>query len=163
MEVLTQVCRILRDDRGLEKVALGGGVFQNRTLLTEMEARLRAEGFQVFSKSLVPSNDGGISLGQAVAAHYMRKAAVIMCADTFVCVPIRLGSIFSCLGCPPEVCRCPTVPVQPAVAYYFDASRFRGTPPYSVCRRVRRKGFPKIPGPQNKDGPAPGAILVLVF
>ena len=72
VEVLTQVCRILRDDRGLEKVALGGGVFQNRTLLTEMEARLRAEGFQVFSKSLVPSNDGGISLGQAVAAHYMR-------------------------------------------------------------------------------------------
>jgi hydrogenase maturation protein HypF len=73
VEVLTQVCRLLRADRGLGKVALGGGVFQNRTLLTEMEARLRAEGFQVFSKSLVPSNDGGISLGQAVAAHYMRR------------------------------------------------------------------------------------------
>ena len=73
VEVLTRVCRILRDAQGLEKVALGGGVFQNRTLLTEMEARLRAEGFQVFSKSLVPSNDGGISLGQAVAAHYMRR------------------------------------------------------------------------------------------
>jgi len=73
VEVLTRVCQILRADRGLEKVALGGGVFQNRTLLTEMEARLRAEGFQVFSKSLVPSNDGGISLGQAVAAHYMRR------------------------------------------------------------------------------------------
>jgi hydrogenase maturation protein HypF len=73
VEVLTRVCQILREDRGLEKVALGGGVFQNRTLLTEMEARLRAEGFQVFSKSLVPSNDGGISLGQAVAAHYMRQ------------------------------------------------------------------------------------------
>ena len=72
VDVLTRVCRILREDRGLEKVAFGGGVFQNRTLLTEMEARLRAEGFQVFSKSLVPSNDGGISLGQAVAAHYMR-------------------------------------------------------------------------------------------
>ena len=73
VEVLTRVCLILRDERGLEKVALGGGVFQNRTLLKEMEARLRAEGFQVFSKSLVPSNDGGISLGQAVAAHYMRR------------------------------------------------------------------------------------------
>jgi hydrogenase maturation protein HypF len=73
VEVLTGVCRILRDDRGLEKVALGGGVFQNRTLLTELEARLRAEDFQVFSKSLIPSNDGGISLGQAVAAHYMRQ------------------------------------------------------------------------------------------
>ena len=73
VEVLTRVCRILREDRGLGKVALGGGVFQNRTLLTEMEARLKKEGFQVYSKSLVPSNDGGISLGQAVAAHYMRR------------------------------------------------------------------------------------------
>ncbi len=73
VEVLTRVCRILREERGLEKVALGGGVFQNRTLLTEMEARLSAEGFRVYSKSLIPSNDGGISLGQAVAAHYMRQ------------------------------------------------------------------------------------------
>ena len=73
VEVLTRVCQILREERGLEKVALGGGVFQNRTLLTEVEARLRAEGFRVYSKSLVPSNDGGISLGQAVAANYMRR------------------------------------------------------------------------------------------
>ncbi len=73
VEVLTRVCRILREERGLEKVALGGGVFQNRTLLTEMEARLSAEGFRVYSKSLIPSNDGGISLGQAVAAHYIRQ------------------------------------------------------------------------------------------
>jgi hydrogenase maturation protein HypF len=73
VEVLTRVCRILRDEQGLEKVALGGGVFQNRTLLTELEARLSMEGFRVYSKALVPSNDGGISLGQAVAAHYMRR------------------------------------------------------------------------------------------
>jgi hydrogenase maturation protein HypF len=57
----------------LEKVVLGGGVFQNRTLLAGMEARLSEKGFQVFSKALVPSNDGGIALGQAVAAHYMSK------------------------------------------------------------------------------------------
>jgi hydrogenase maturation protein HypF len=72
-EAFAQVCGRLRDDTGLEKVALGGGVFQNRTLLTEMETRLRRDGFQVFSKKLVPTNDGGISLGQAVAAHYMRR------------------------------------------------------------------------------------------
>ncbi|MBI5583745.1 MAG: carbamoyltransferase HypF [Deltaproteobacteria bacterium] len=73
VEAFTRVCVRLRDDTGLEKVALGGGVFQNRTLLTEMEARLNREGFKVYSKSLVPTNDGGISLGQAVAAHYIRQ------------------------------------------------------------------------------------------
>ena len=54
-------------------MVLGGGVFQNRILLTGMEERLQGEGFQVYSKALVPSNDGGIALGQAVAAHYMVK------------------------------------------------------------------------------------------
>ena len=73
VEVLTKACILLRDDSGLEKVVLGGGVFQNRTLLAGMEARLSEKGFQVFSKALVPSNDGGIALGQAVAAHYMSK------------------------------------------------------------------------------------------
>jgi hydrogenase maturation protein HypF len=73
VEAFARVCGLLRDDTGLEKVVLGGGVFQNRTLLTEMEARLSREGFQVYSKSLVPANDGGISMGQAVAAHYLRR------------------------------------------------------------------------------------------
>jgi hydrogenase maturation protein HypF len=73
VEAFARICSELRTDTGLEKVVLGGGVFQNRTLLTEMAARLRQDGFQVFSKSLVPTNDGGISLGQAVAAHYMRR------------------------------------------------------------------------------------------
>ena len=73
MEVLTQVCKTIREESGTGKVVLGGGVFQNRTLLAGMEERLQKEGFQVYSKALVPSNDGGIALGQAVAAHYMNK------------------------------------------------------------------------------------------
>lgn len=73
MEVFSRVCLKLRDETGLEKVVLGGGVFQNRTLLTGLEERLQREGFQVYSKVLVPTNDGGIALGQAVAAHYMSK------------------------------------------------------------------------------------------
>jgi hydrogenase maturation protein HypF len=73
VEAFARTCSGLRTDTGLEKVVLGGGVFQNRTLLTAMEARLKRDGFQVFSKSLVPTNDGGISLGQAVAAYYMRR------------------------------------------------------------------------------------------
>ena len=73
MEVLTQICKTIREESGRGKVVLGGGVFQNRTLLAGMEERLQKEGFQVYSKALVPSNDGGIALGQAVAAHYMNK------------------------------------------------------------------------------------------
>ncbi len=73
MEVLVQACIFIRDETALEKVVLAGGVFQNRTLLAGVEARLSKEGFQVYSKSLIPSNDGGIALGQAVAAHYMNK------------------------------------------------------------------------------------------
>lgn len=71
VEVFCRVCRLVREEKGIEKVVLSGGVFQNRTLLAELEERLKQEGFQVFSQALVPSNDGGISLGQAVAAHYI--------------------------------------------------------------------------------------------
>ncbi|MFH0788106.1 MAG: carbamoyltransferase HypF, partial [Pseudomonadota bacterium] len=73
IEVLSRVTTEIRRETGIETVVLGGGVFQNRILLTGMEERLQGEGFQVYSKSLVPSNDGGIALGQAVAAHYMSK------------------------------------------------------------------------------------------
>jgi hydrogenase maturation protein HypF len=54
--------------RGLDTVALSGGVFQN-ALLTELVAEgLAAEGLRVLVHRLVPPNDGGISLGQAAVA-----------------------------------------------------------------------------------------------
>lgn len=55
---------------GLPRVALTGGCFQNRLLLSLVRHRLETAGFTVYSHSLVPPNDGGLSLGQAViAAH----------------------------------------------------------------------------------------------
>ena len=49
-------------------VVLSGGCFQNR-LLTELTvARLQADGVKVYWHQRVPPNDGGISLGQVVAA-----------------------------------------------------------------------------------------------
>ena len=54
---------------GTEQVALTGGCFQNRLLTERTANRLRAAGFEVLLHRQVPSNDGGISLGQiAVAA-----------------------------------------------------------------------------------------------
>jgi hydrogenase maturation protein HypF len=51
-----------------QAVALSGGCLQNAILLTEVERRLHAEGFSVFSHSAVPANDGGLALGQAAIA-----------------------------------------------------------------------------------------------
>lgn len=55
---------------GLPRVVLTGGCFQNGLLLSLARRRLEEAGFAVYSHSLVPANDGGLSLGQAViAAH----------------------------------------------------------------------------------------------
>lgn len=53
---------------GEEKVALSGGCFQNRYLTERAVRRLRHEGFKVYWHQRVPTNDGGIALGQAAAA-----------------------------------------------------------------------------------------------
>ena len=61
-------CVLLREQHGLDTVALSGGVFQNLLLLGATVSRLEARGFTVITHSRVPCNDGGISLGQAVVA-----------------------------------------------------------------------------------------------
>jgi hydrogenase maturation protein HypF len=53
---------------GLRRVALSGGVFQNSRLLAGLIPALARRGFEVYSHCLVPANDGGIALGQAVIA-----------------------------------------------------------------------------------------------
>ena len=52
----------------LETVVLSGGVFQNELLLQEATNGLRAAGLQVWTNRDVPTNDGGLSLGQAAIA-----------------------------------------------------------------------------------------------
>ena len=53
---------------GLTSVALTGGVFQNRTLFEQVEARLQQRGFEVLSHRGTPMNDAGLALGQALTA-----------------------------------------------------------------------------------------------
>lgn len=55
---------------GLPRVALTGGCFQNRLLLSLARQRLESAGFTVYNHHLVPPNDGGLSLGQAVVAAH---------------------------------------------------------------------------------------------
>jgi hydrogenase maturation protein HypF len=62
------LCCHLRTVTGIDRVALSGGVFQNNRLLTGLGAALEKSGFHLLTHRLVPTNDGGISLGQAVVA-----------------------------------------------------------------------------------------------
>jgi hydrogenase maturation protein HypF len=68
IEMFTEICIEIGIKAGLNKVALSGGVFQNRILLNGLIQSLTDQGFTVLSHKQVPTNDGGISLGQAVAA-----------------------------------------------------------------------------------------------
>ena len=62
------MCLLLRDKTGLNLVALSGGVFQNGLLISSLKSRLEQLDFEVLTHSLVPPNDGGLSLGQAAVA-----------------------------------------------------------------------------------------------
>ncbi|WP_305041879.1 carbamoyltransferase HypF [Geoalkalibacter sp.] len=66
--MIRAVCTSIRDASGLSLVALSGGVFQNRCLTEKTQALLSEAGFIVLCHSLVPPNDGGLALGQAVIA-----------------------------------------------------------------------------------------------
>jgi hydrogenase maturation protein HypF len=54
-------------------VALSGGVWQNRYLIQNSIEDLETAGFRVLTHQNVPTNDGGIALGQALAVNYMMK------------------------------------------------------------------------------------------
>ncbi len=67
------ICRIsekVREETKINKVVLSGGVFQNSLLTEKTILKLTKAGFQVYTHSKVPPNDGGISLGQAVVALF---------------------------------------------------------------------------------------------
>jgi len=53
---------------GLEAVALSGGCFQNRALTERAVQRLREEGFRPYWHRRIPPGDGGIAVGQLLAA-----------------------------------------------------------------------------------------------
>ncbi len=67
-EGLLALARAARESTRLETAALSGGVFCNRYLTNRLVARLKQEGFTVLLNRDVPSNDGGIALGQAAVA-----------------------------------------------------------------------------------------------
>ncbi|WDT75605.1 MAG: carbamoyltransferase HypF [Candidatus Manganitrophus sp.] len=63
-EIILSVARRI----GEEKVVLTGGCFQNKALTEKAVARLSAEGFHPFWHQQIPPNDGGLAVGQILAA-----------------------------------------------------------------------------------------------
>ncbi len=67
--VVCDACLRIRESDGLNRVCLSGGTFQNLRLLRHTLDQLRAQRFEVFVHRRVPTNDGGLSLGQALVAN----------------------------------------------------------------------------------------------
>jgi hydrogenase maturation protein HypF len=73
ISVISEVIDKMRIKHSCSKVVLSGGTFQNKYLLEGTEKALRSNGFEVYSHRLVPTNDGGISLGQLAVAAKRRQ------------------------------------------------------------------------------------------
>ncbi len=82
ISALIDVARCMRDETGLNRIVLSGGCFQNRLLLTGCREKLAQAGFDVYTNSLVPVNDGGIALGQALCAAEMMKQGLAAADQT---------------------------------------------------------------------------------
>jgi hydrogenase maturation protein HypF len=68
IEGFSLLCQALRKENRINRVVLSGGCFQNRLLLEGLRKNLKTDGFEVFCHRQVPTNDGGIALGQALIA-----------------------------------------------------------------------------------------------
>ena len=71
-EIIIQNCILYRDKTGIGTAALSGGVYQNKLLLRLTEEGLLKAGFRVLRHSLIPPNDGGICVGQALAGLFKK-------------------------------------------------------------------------------------------
>ncbi|GFO53637.1 carbamoyltransferase HypF [Geomonas sp. Red276] len=67
-DVIAETCWMIRQETKIGRVALSGGVFQNKLLTEGICSLLSDNDFEVFTQRLAPPNDGGIALGQAMIA-----------------------------------------------------------------------------------------------
>jgi hydrogenase maturation protein HypF len=70
VDIIVSIAESLRKETGISTVALTGGVFQNALLSENSFDRLTEKGFSTLIHQIVPPNDGGIALGQAVYAQF---------------------------------------------------------------------------------------------
>lgn len=70
LDMVRRTCLEIRERTGIETVVLSGGVFQNEFLLRGAYEKLREAGFAAYAHRKVPTNDGGVALGQAAIAGW---------------------------------------------------------------------------------------------
>lgn len=66
--IAVRAAQAVRAERGIRQVVLSGGVWQNALLFGITAASLQEAGFEVYTHHQVPTNDGGLALGQVVVA-----------------------------------------------------------------------------------------------
>ena len=73
VDVIVRAAQKIKGESEINKVVFSGGSFQNAILLGKAEMHLLEKGFEVFTHQVVPSNDGGIALGQLAIAAKRRS------------------------------------------------------------------------------------------
>ena len=74
-QISIDLCKQARERSSLNEAVLSGGVWQNKLLLDLVRDGLEQEGFVVYFHKQVPTNDGGLALGQAVIANVIARDA----------------------------------------------------------------------------------------
>ncbi|MBO3798641.1 MAG: carbamoyltransferase HypF [Thermoproteota archaeon] len=72
-KITVELADTIRLEEGVDIIVLTGGVFQNRILSSRVKHLAEEHGLKTFFNNIVPTNDGGISLGQAVASSLMEE------------------------------------------------------------------------------------------
>lgn len=67
--IIVEICSRIREQEGIKEVALAGGVFQNIFLAEIAQKEVEKVGLYVYRNHEIPTNDGGISLGQAAIIY----------------------------------------------------------------------------------------------
>ena len=75
VQMIEKLSKYETGDETIKTIALSGGVWQNKVLLEQVVGRLQQSGFTVLTHRHFPTNDGGLSLGQATiaAARLMKQ------------------------------------------------------------------------------------------
>ncbi len=69
VNILYETVKKISHKTGIKKVVLSGGVFMNLYLLNNLDFILEKNRFKVYTHKSLPTNDGGIALGQIVIAN----------------------------------------------------------------------------------------------
>ncbi len=68
VQMIEKLSKYESGDEPIKTIALSGGVWQNKVLLEQVVGRLEQLDFKVLTHRQFPTNDGGLSLGQAAIA-----------------------------------------------------------------------------------------------